>query len=157
MNAADVLLAVLVLAVGAALAWRSRPVARVMLFGSTLLVSGLLFLPGDQITGLVGDDAVQTLRRWARATPWSVSDWTHFVIFVWLGLLLWFGRSDLRGWKAWGLVAVLAVAAELAQGLAPGRDPQLEDVLLNLVGGVAGLLLGMGLRRAVAGNGTRTR
>lgn len=80
-------------------------------------------------------------------TPWELSEWLHFLIFAWLGLLLWLGRVDLRGWKAWALVAVLAIAAELAQGLAPGRAPRLDDVVTNLVGGVTGILLGMALCR----------
>ena len=47
----------------------------------------------------------------------------------------------------WGLVAVLAVAAELAQGLAPGRAPRVDDVFLNLAGGMAGILLAIVTRR----------
>ena len=56
------------------------------------------------------------------------------------------GRADLRNWKGWALVVVLAVAAELAQDLAPGRSPRLDDVLLNLAGGMAGIVLAIMLR-----------
>lgn len=142
----DILLAVMALAVGLVLAWRANARARLLLFGSALVVSGLLFMPGEQITGAVGKDGIRWLRELAGRTPWDVSDWTHFLIFVWLGLLLWLARADLRGWKAWALVAVLAVAAELAQGLAPERSPRLDDVLLNLIGGMVGVLLGIGVR-----------
>lgn len=148
MTASDVLLAVLALGVGLALAWRSGRVARIVLFASAIFVSGLLFLPGSQLTAIIGKDAVRGLTRLAAATPWSVSDWMHFVIFAWLGLLLWVGRVDLRGWRAWILVVVLAVAAELAQGLAPDRESRLDDVLLNLAGGMVGLLTGMVVRAA---------
>ncbi|MGY1457333.1 VanZ family protein [Luteimonas sp. A534] len=143
MGASDLLLGAMALAVGLLLAWRSGPVARLLLFGSAMAVSALLFLPGEQITGFLGKDGVRALRQMAASTPWDVSEWTHFVIFVWLGLLVWLCRRDLRGWQAWGLVAVLAVSAELAQGLAPGREPRLDDVLLNIAGGMAGLLIGL--------------
>lgn len=146
MQMTDILLAVMALAVGLVLAWRASARARLLLFGSALVVSGLLFMPGEQITGAVGKDGIRWLRELAGRTPWDVSDWTHFLIFVWLGLLLWLARTDLRGWKAWCLVAVLAVAAELAQGLAPERSPRLDDVLLNLIGGMVGVLLGIGTR-----------
>ncbi|MEN1972487.1 VanZ family protein [Luteimonas sp. MJ204] len=150
MQLTDVLLAVLALAVGLALAWRASGLARLLVFGSAVLVSGLLFMPGEQITGLVGKDGIRSLRALAGLTPWDISELTHFFIFVWLGLLLWLARPDMRGWKAWGLVVVLAVAAEVAQGLAPAREPRFDDVLLNLAGGMAGLLLaiaGMALTR----------
>src|SRR5690606_24891868 len=127
-------LAVLALGVGLVLAWRSGPVARVALFVSALVVSAMLFLPGGQLAGLIGKDATKALKAGVAGTPWELSDWVHFVIFAWLGFLLWVGRTDLRGWKAWGLLVVLAVAAEVAQGLAPGREPRLDDVMLNLAG-----------------------
>ncbi|TWT21105.1 VanZ family protein [Luteimonas marina] len=149
----DLLLAVLALAVGVALAWRAGPLARLALFGSAMLVSGLLFMPGEQITGVIGPDGVRFLRRLAGRTPWEVSDWTHFLIFAWLGLLLWLARADLRGWKGWALVVGLAVAAEWAQGLTPSREPRVDDVLVNLIGGMLGVVLGIGVRLATARGG----
>lgn len=143
MNATDVLLGAMAVIVALLLAWGSTPVGRWVLFGSGLLVAVLLFLPGGQITGLIGNDAVAALRRAAARTPWDVSDWTHFVIFVWLGLVVWLGRADLRGMKACGLVLGLAAAAELAQGWAPGREPRADDLVLNLAGGAVGLALGV--------------
>lgn len=146
MSQADLLLAVMALAVGLALAWRSVPAARAALFVSALLVAGLLFLPGSQLAALAGEDALGGLTRLAARTPWTVSDWMHFVIFAWLGLLLWLGRPDLRGWKGLGAIVVLAVAAELAQGLSADREPRVDDVLLNLVGGAVGVALGLAVR-----------
>ena len=146
MQLTDVLLALLALAVGLVLAWRARGPTRLLVFGSAVLVSGLLFMPGEQITGLVGKAGIRSLKALAGQTPWDISEWTHFLIFVWLGLLLWLARADLRGWRAWGLVTVLAVAAELAQGLAPEREPRVDDALLNLAGGMVGILLGIMVR-----------
>lgn len=131
------------LGVGVVVAWRSGPVARVLLFVSAMLIAGLLFLPGTQLSAIIGKDAVRWMTHAAASTPWAVSDWMHFAIFIWLGMLLWLGRPDLRGWKVWVLVVVLAIAAEVAQGLAPDREARLDDVFLNLAGGMAGLLVGV--------------
>ena len=143
MDTSELILAALALAVGLALAWRSGPLARVTLFLSAVLIAAMLFLPGSQLVALIGKDSVRALERIVADTPWSLSDWLHFAIFVWLGLALWLGRADLRGWKVWAFIVVLAVAAEVAQGLAPDRAPRLDDVLLNLAGGMAGLLTGI--------------
>lgn len=147
MSWGDALLAVLVMGVGFFLARRSRPLVAVVLFVSAITVSAMLFLPGSQLTSILGNDGVRLLNRFAAATPWSVSEWMHVFIFMWLGLLLWLGRADLRGWKAWALIVVLAAASELAQGLTPGREPKLDDVLLNLAGGMAGIVLAITLRK----------
>lgn len=141
MAASEIILAVLACGVGAALAWRSGPVSRVFLFVSAMIVSVMLFLPGEQLSGLLGTEATTALNAAVADTPWDLSDWVHVTIFAWLGFLLWLARPDLRGWKGWGLVATLAVAAEVAQGLAPGRAPRVDDVMLNLAGGAAGLML----------------
>ena len=87
------------------------------------------------------------MEAWARKTPWQLSDWIHFAIFSWLGVLLWLGRPDLRGWKAWLAIVVLAVAAELAQILSPDRQARLDDVLLNLGGGMLGVVVGILIRQ----------
>lgn len=140
------LLGIMVLGVAWFLARRGRPLMRVLVFLSALAVSALLFLPGRQIHRAVGRDAVSRMGDLAAHTPWVVAEWVHFLIFLWVGLLLWLGRADLRNWKGWALVAVLAVAAEAAQALAPSRSPRLDDVLLNLAGGMAGILLAIALR-----------
>lgn len=149
MSWGDVLLGVMALVVGLFLARRARPVVAVILFASAIAVAAMLFLPGSQLTSIIGGDGVRLLNRLSAATPWSVAEWMHVLIFAWLGLLLWLGRRDLRGWKAWFLVVILAIASELAQGLTPGREPKLEDVLLNLAGGMAGILLGIALRKLI--------
>ena len=149
MSATDLLLAAMALCVGVALAWRSGPTAKIVLFASAILVSCLLFLPGSQLAELIGKDAMRWTTRLAARTPWAVSDWMHFVIFVWLGLLLWLGRPDLRGWKGWAAIVVLAVAAELAQGLSADRESRLDDVFLNLAGGMMGVVMGIGVRAVV--------
>lgn len=143
----DVLLGALVLAVGLFLVRRGSALTRVLMFGSALVVSALLFLPGEQITGFVGRDGIGWMRRLAGYTPWAAAEWVHVLIFLWLGLLLWLGRPDLRNWRGWVLVAVLAVAAELAQWLTPGREPRVGDVLLNLAGGMTGIMLAILIRR----------
>lgn len=142
----QLLLGAMVLGVAWLLARRGRPLVRVLVFASALVVSALLFLPGSQIRATVGRDALSLMSNLAASTPWAVAEWVHFLIFLWLGLLLWLGRADLRNWKGWALVVVLAVAAELAQDLAPGRSPRLDDVLLNLAGGMAGIVLAIMLR-----------
>lgn len=147
MSWGDFVLAVLVLGVGLFLARQSRPLVAIVLFVSAITISAMLFLPGSQLTAVLGSDGVRMLNRFASATPWSVADWMHVFIFMWLGLLLWLGRADFRGWKAWALIFALAVASEMAQALTPGREPKLEDVLLNLAGGIAGILLAMGIRK----------
>lgn len=146
----DAVLAVLALMVGIALAWRAGPRLRLVVFGSAIVVSGLLFMPGEQIAGVVGPKGLRALKTLAARTHWDVSEWTHFLIFAWLGLLLWLARADFRGWKGWALVAGLAVAAEVAQGLAPAREPRLDDVLLNLAGGMVGVVLGIAVRSAAS-------
>lgn len=146
-SVSDLLLGMLVLAVGWFLARRGRPLVRVLVLGSAVVVSALLFLPGSQITAFVGSDGVGHMTRLAARTPWVAAEWVHFLIFLWLGLLLWLGRADLRNWKGWALVIALAAGAELAQGLTPGREPRLGDVFLNIAGGMAGILLAILLRR----------
>lgn len=135
-------LVLLTLVGGVALSWRGSRWTRIGLFGSAVLVTAMLFLPGPQLASIVGKDAVMALKLAAAATPWQMSDWLHFAIFAWLGCVLWVGRPDLRGWRAGAVVAVLAVVAEVAQSMAPGRGPGIADALLNLGGGLAGLLVG---------------
>jgi len=145
----QLLLGAMVLGIAWFLARRGRPLVRVLVFASALVVSALLFLPGGWIRRTVGRDALAAMGDLAAHTPWAVAEWVHFLIFLWLGLLLWLGRSDLRNWKGWGLMMVLAVGAEMAQALAPNREPRLGDVLLNLAGGMAGILLAIGVRKLI--------
>lgn len=157
MTPSELFLGLLALCVGVLLAWNSRPVAKILLFSSALLVASLLFLPGQQLASIAGKNAMRWASEVAAHTPWTLSDWIHFIVFVWLGLLLWLGRPDLRGWKIWAAIAGLAVAAELAQWLAPDREVWLEDVLLNLAGGAVGLLSGISLKASRRASKVRTR
>lgn len=150
MNATDILLACLALVVGAVLAWRSVPVVRGLVFASTLLMSGLLFLPGEQLVSLVGREWVAALDRWAAATPWALSEWAHLLIFFWLAFLLWLGHKGARDWRGLALLVFLAVAAECAQILTPGREPRLMDVAVNLLGAAIGVLAATAVRKVVA-------
>ena len=60
-SVSDLLLGVLVLAVGWFLARRGRPLVRALVFASALVVSALLFLPGSQILAFVGADGIVKL------------------------------------------------------------------------------------------------
>lgn len=142
MTATDVLLAVLSLGVAIYLARGTHPVAAVLLLGSALVVSAILFLPMPVVTGWVGMDLVNYLYNLARRTPLSSAEWLHLVVFSWLGLLIWLGRRDLRNWRGAALISVLAVAAELGQWLADGREPGIWDATLNLVGVFIGIAVG---------------
>jgi hypothetical protein len=150
MDLSRALLLALICGVCLTLAWRTQLVPKLATLAGAMLASGLLFLPGPRLVAIFGAHNVAQWNRWARLTPWSLSDWAHFAIFVLLGALLWICRTDLRGWRAWAVIAVLATAAELAQELAPGRSPEIRDVVLNLLGGALGLQLGRGSRSLCA-------
>lgn len=147
MTPSDILLIILALAISAGLAWRAGRVWRVLLFASALLVSASLFFPGARLAALVGPDVIAGLEALAARTPWRLSGWLHFVIFAWFGLLVWLARPDLRGAKGVALLAVLAVAAELSQGLTATREVRAGDVVLNLMGCGVGVLLASAIAR----------
>lgn len=147
MTGSDVLLAVLAVGVAALLARGSHPVIAILLVASALAVSALLFLPTNMLGNLVGMDRVHHFYRLTRATPFNPPEWIHIIVFAWLGLLIWLGRATMRSWVGLALIVALGVAAELAQWLADGREPGLEDAALNVGGGLLGVLLAVGLRR----------
>lgn len=68
-------------------------------------------------------------------------------------LILW--RPSLRWWWVVGAAAATSGLVELAQRLMGGRDATLDDVLMNTLGALLGVLLGRGIdallrrRRAV--------
>lgn len=147
MTGSDVLLAVLAIGVAALLARRSRPLVGILLVASALAVSALLFLPTEMLGSLVGMELVHRFYRLTRATPFNPPEWIHITVFAWLGLLIWLGQAKMRGWTGLALIAALGVAAELAQWLADGREPNLVDAALNVAGGALGVLLAIALRR----------
>lgn len=150
MTGAGLLLAVLAIGVAILLARGSHPVIATLLVASALAVSAILFLPTAMLGDWFGMDRVHRLYGLTRATPLDPPEWIHVIAFAWLGLLVWLARAGLRNWKGLALIAVLGVAAEVAQWLADGREPSLGDAALNAVGGVMGVLLailGTGLLR----------
>lgn len=151
MSLGDLLLVFLALGVSAGLAWRAGRIWRVLLFASALLVSASLFFPGARLAAIVGPDVIAALEALAARTPWRLSAWLHFLIFAWLGLLVWLARPDLRGRKGIALLVVLAVAAELAQGLTATREMRVGDVVLNLMGCAVGIGVGAMLRAGGSG------
>ena len=141
MTGADLLLAVLALGVAIFLGRGSHPLVAALLVVSALAVSAVLFLPTAMLAGLVGMERVHGLYDLTRATPLDPPEWIHLIVFAWLGFLLWLARRDIRNWRGVALVAALGIAAELSQWLTDGRQPKVEDAALNVLGGLAGVLL----------------
>lgn len=150
MTGADVLLAVLALGVAILLGRGSHPLVAALLVASALAVSAVLFLPTAMLAGLVGMERVHGLYDLTRATPLDPPEWIHLIAFCWLGVLVWLARKDLRNWRGVLLVAALGVAAELSQWLTDGREPSLGDAVLNITGGLAGILLALAACRIAA-------
>lgn len=141
MTGADALLAILAVGVAVLLARGSHPVVGVLLVASALAVSAILFLPTQMLGAWFGMDRVRRLYGLTRSTPLDPPEWIHLFAFAWLGLLIWLARKDVRNWRGLVLVATLGIAAELSQWLTDGRQPKLEDAVLNVAGGLAGVLL----------------
>lgn len=150
MTGAGVLLAVLALGVAILLARGSHPVAGALLIASALAVSAVLFFPTAMLIDWFGMDRVNRLYALSRATPLNPPEWVHIFAFAWLGLLVWLARRGLRNWRGVAFISVLAVAAEVGQWLADGREPTLEDAALNVLGGLLGILLAHTCRTIVA-------
>jgi hypothetical protein len=155
MTGADVVLTVLALGVAILLARGSHPLVAVLLIASALAVSAMLFLPTALLGDWFGMDRVHRLYGLTRSTPLDPPEWIHLFAFAWLGLLVCLARRDVRNWRGALLVAALGVAAELTQWLTDGRQPKVEDAALNVVGGLAGMLLAL-VCCAVAGQARRS-
>lgn len=70
-----------------------------------------------------------------------------FAVGIALALAMLPGRPLWRaGLASLGLLALIAVASEALQLAIPGRNPRLLDIRDDLVGGLAGLALGLCLR-----------
>lgn len=143
MGWAELATVVLVLLISAWLARHASVRARLTLWLSAVLVSAGLFLPPGALHRVIGDAGLAAISSVAGASPWSLEAVAHFIAFMWLALVVWLLRPDLRGWRSALLLAVLAVASELMQGLSPERTTRLDDVGVNLLGGCAGLILGV--------------
>lgn len=141
MRLIDVLLLVLVLVVSAWIARGSHPAARLVLLGSSLGISAALFLPASFLAEVAGADGLSWLESVASTFSWTLSDGAHFVAFLWLAVVLWTLRPDLRGWRAIAWLGVLAVAAELVQGLTVERSVRTADVGVNLLGAAIGVTI----------------
>ena len=143
MSGAEVLLAVLALGVATLLARGSHPLIGTLLIVSALTVSAMLFLPTGLLVDWLGIDRVNRLHAQTISTPLELSDWIHFTAFAWLGLLIWLAQRGVRNWRGVLLIAALGIAAELSQWLTDGRQPKIEDAVLNVAGGMVGLLAGI--------------
>lgn len=141
MHLADGVLLTLALAVGLSIGRRSSRATRMVLLGSALMISAAFFLPSSLLRAVLGPGALASLESVAGVFSWELADVVHFIAFLWLALMLWTLRPDLRGWRAVAGLLVLASAAELVQGLTVERSPRLDDVAVNLLGAGCGLLL----------------
>lgn len=131
-----------VVLMGAWLAGRAPLPARVVLWACAALVSAVMFLPSSALVWLFGSDQIKALTASAAHLPWTLSTIAHFAAFLLLAAVIWLCRPEWRGWRAVGVLAVLAIGSELMQGLGPDRSPNLTDVAVNLLGAATGLLLG---------------
>nr|WP_246606661.1 VanZ family protein [Lysobacter antarcticus] len=137
------MLAVLAFGVAILLARGSHPLIGTLLIVSALTVSALLFLPTGMLVDWLGIERVNRLLDQTSPTPLDLSDWIHFSAFAWLGLLIWLARGEVRNGRGVMLVAALGIAAEVSQWLTDGRQPKVEDAVLNVAGGMVGLLAGI--------------
>lgn len=137
----ELLTTMAVLLISAWLARSASPGARIALWASALLISAGMFLPSSLLRALVGPGLLAVLTQDTSAIPGGLEAFAHFIAFLWLALMVWTMRPDLRGWKVVVALVVLAVAGELMQGLTTERSPREDDVMVNLIGAASGLLL----------------
>ena len=87
-------------------------------------------------------------------------DWFDIVVnflfympFGALGVLAW--RNGRGAWRRWTALAAagmaLSLALETLQAWVPGRDSSVQDVVMNSLGTLAGIVIGIGLGRHHAG------
>lgn len=98
MQFVDFFLLLLVVVVSA---WISRGkglAARTVLFGTALLISAALFLPLSVLQLLAGRGGIEFVEAVAAEFRWTVAEGAHFLAFLWLSLVLWVLRPDLRSW-----------------------------------------------------------
>lgn len=126
---------------------------------------GLIFYFSAQTgeaSGEISDRLAFDLLQWETDNPWTLSEVqyalfqlvtfllrkaAHMAVFFVLTFFLLLGLKDLipsvkvRAATAVGLCAVLAALDELHQYFVPGRSCQLTDVVIDLLGGLACVLL----------------
>lgn len=74
----------------------------------------------------------------------------RFAAYFCLGALLAAGYPKRWAWTA-VFISALAIGIELAQLFIPGRDAGVQDAAAKVLGGLAGVLLAVGLTRAKQG------
>lgn len=123
----------------------TRLLLRSALFLAFALVTALLVAPYETL------DRIHSRFLWlGRSDAWLTSvvpglDLDHLAAFAAIGFLAPLAGVRARfGTAALALLA-FAVLTELAQGLVPGRSPQLSDLVLDLLGGGMGYLMAYGM------------
>lgn len=144
MTISEAVLAALAVVVAALLARGAKPVVGFLLLGSSLFASAILFMPTSLLSEWLGMDRVHRLYRFFRPTPLNFSEWIHVAVFAWLGLLVVSARRELRNWRGIVLMGLAGVAAELSQLLTEGRQIQIQDAVLNALGGTLGAIIALG-------------
>ncbi|MGY1742170.1 MULTISPECIES: VanZ family protein [unclassified Blastococcus] len=91
-------------------------------------------------------------------SPRAVEAGANVVMFVPVGLLLCLAFPRARRLALWLLCVVVSASVELYQGLGPGRDSSVRDVVTNGTGAAIGVVLGWAVeavhrRRAAARGG----
>lgn len=145
MTLSEAVLLVLVAAVSLWLGRGAGRFGRVLLVISALVISALFFLPSSSLRTAAGPGIVGSLYAFVGKLSWDLPDAVHFVIFIWLAMLLRLLRRDLRGWRGLVVLLVLSGAAEATQALTDTREARLSDVVTNLMGAGVGVLLSEGL------------
>jgi glycopeptide antibiotics resistance protein len=71
----------------------------------------------------------------------------HFLAYVWLSFLPFFGFADTKNALKWSLsMILLGIGLEFAQSFVPGRLFSLWDMIANSLGAITGILGGMNIR-----------
>lgn len=154
-NSTDAILVALALGVSLWLGRSSGRFGQGLVMLSALGISALLFLPTGWLQVAAGPSVMALLEAIAARWSWELSDAVHLLVFVWLALLLRVLRRDLRGGRGVVVLLILAVAAELTQELTAGREARLDDIVINLLGAGAGLVLAEGVLAARKRFGSR--
>ena len=98
MGWAEAFMVIAVLITSAWLARRVSTAAAIALWTSAFLISAGMFLPSATLGGLLGPTLLVTLTSAIASWPWAIGTVAHFISFLWLALVLWILRPDVRGW-----------------------------------------------------------